>query len=124
VRAKYGPATQILQARRLVEAGVQVVSVSFIGVESGRKEVCGFGGGTWDTHATTPRCLNHLLPQLDHALSTLLIDLRERGLDQDVAVVVWGEFGRAPRLTTPNANRGPGRSHWPAAGLPGSPAAA
>jgi uncharacterized protein (DUF1501 family) len=116
VRAKYGPATQILQARRLVEAGVQVVSVSFIGVEKGRREVCGFGGGTWDTHGNNFKCLDHLLPQLDHAISTLLVDLKERGLDQDVATVVWGEFGRAPKLT-PNPNRTPGRGHWPAAGF-------
>ncbi len=116
-RARYGPATQILQARRLVEAGVQVVSVSFIGVEQGRREVCGFGGGTWDTHGNNFPCLNHLLPQLDRAVSALLVDLRDRGLDRDVTVVVWGEFGRAPRMTTPNAARTPGRGHWPAAGF-------
>lgn len=116
VKTKYGPATQMLQARRLVEAGVKVVSLSFLGVEKGRREACGFGGGTWDTHGNNFKCLGHLLPQFDHALTALVTDLRERGLDQDVAVVCWGEFGRAPKLT-PNPNRTPGRNHWPQAGF-------
>jgi len=116
VRARYGPATQLLQARRLVEAGVKVVSVSFIGVEKGRKEVCPFGGGTWDTHGNLGKCLGHLLPQFDHAVHALATDLRERGLDRDVAVVFWGEMGREP-LITPNPGRTPGRGHWPQAGF-------
>jgi uncharacterized protein (DUF1501 family) len=115
-RARYGPATQLLQARRLVEAGVQVVSVSFVGVEKGRKEVCGFGGGTWDTHGNLDKCLGHLLPQLDRAVHALATDLRERGLEKDVAVVFWGEMGREPRIT-PNPGRTPGRGHWPQAGF-------
>ena len=53
VKTKYGPATQMLQARRLVEAGVKVVSLSFLGVEKGRREACGFGGGAWTRTATT-----------------------------------------------------------------------
>lgn len=116
VRKLYGTATQLLQARRLVEAGVKVVSVSFVGVEHGRKEACGFGGGTWDTHGNLPKCLGHLLPQLDRAVFALATDLRERGLDKDVAVVFWGEMGREPRLT-PNPPRTPGRGHWPQAGF-------
>lgn len=117
-RAKYGPATQLLQARRLVEAGVRVVSVSFIGAERGRREACPFGGGTWDTHGNNFSCLGHLLPQFDHALTALVTDLRERGLDRDVTVVCWGEFGRAPKLTpNGNGNRTPGRGHWPRAGF-------
>jgi hypothetical protein len=116
MKTRYGPATQMLQARRLVEAGVKVVSLSFIGVEKGRREACGFGGGTWDTHGNTYKCLGHLLPQFDHALTALLGDLRDRGLDREVAVVCWGEFGRAPRLT-PNPGRTPGRNHWPQAGF-------
>ena len=115
-RALYGPATQLLQARRLVEAGVQVVSVSFVGADKGRKEACGFGGGTWDTHGNIGKCLGHLLPQLDQAVYALATDLRDRGLDRDVAVVFWGEMGREPRLT-PNAGRTPGRGHWPQAGF-------
>jgi uncharacterized protein (DUF1501 family) len=49
---------------------------------------------------------------LDHSLHALLTDLRERGLDQDVAVVVWGEMGRTPRI-----NEGPGRGHWSQSGF-------
>ncbi|MGE3808434.1 MAG: DUF1501 domain-containing protein [Gemmataceae bacterium] len=115
-RDKYGPATQLLQARRLVEAGVSVVSVSFVGVEKGRKAVCGFGGGTWDTHGNLDKCLGHLVPQLDHAVHALATDLSERGLEKDVAVVFWGEMGRSPHVT-PNPNRTPGRGHWPQAGF-------
>src|SRR5205085_4159447 len=92
VRARYGPATQLLQARRLVEAGVKVVSVSFVGAEDGRKAVCPFGGGTWDTHGNLDKCLGHLLPQLDLAVHALATDLADRGLDKDVAVVFWGEM--------------------------------
>lgn len=116
VRNLYGPATQLLQARRLVEAGVKVVSVSFVGVDEGRKEACGFGGGTWDTHGNIGKCLGHLLPQFDRAVYALATDLQERGLDKDVAVVFWGEMGREPRLT-PNPPRKPGRGHWPQAGF-------
>jgi hypothetical protein len=116
IRRLYGPATQLLQARRLVEAGVKVVSVSFVGVEKGRKEVCGFGGGTWDTHGNLDRCMGHLLPQLDHAVHALATDLHDRGLDREVAVVFWGEMGREP-LITPNPGRTPGRGHWPQAGF-------
>jgi Protein of unknown function (DUF1501) len=115
-RRLYGPATQMLQARRLVEAGVKVVSVSFVGVAKGRKQVCPFGGGTWDTHGNLDRCLGHLLPQLDQAVHALATDLHERGLDREVAVVLWGEMGRAPRIT-PNPGRTPGRGHWPQAGF-------
>lgn len=116
VRSLYGPATQLLQARRLVEAGVKVVSVSFVGVEQGRKEACGFGGGTWDTHGNLGKCMGHLLPQFDRAVHALATDLHERGLDRDVAVVFWGEMGREP-LITPNPGRAPGRGHWPQAGF-------
>lgn len=116
IRAKYGAATQLLQARRLVEAGVKVVSLTFVGVEKGRKEACGFGGGTWDTHGNTYKCLGHLLPQLDEAIYALVTDLAERGLDKHVGVVAWGEFGRSPRIT-PNLPRTPGRNHWPQAGF-------
>jgi hypothetical protein len=111
VRTRYGPATHLLQARRLVEAGVKVVSVSFVGAEDGRKAVCPFGGGTWDTHGNLDTCLGHLLPQFDHALHALATDLADRGLDRDVAVVLWGEMGRAPMIT-PNPGRTPGRDHW------------
>lgn len=116
IRRRYGSATQLLQARRLVEAGVKVVSVSFIGADQGRKEACGYGGGTWDTHGNLEKCMGFLLPQFDQALYALITDLDERGLINDVAVVVWGEMGREPKIT-PNPGRAPGRGHWPQAGF-------
>lgn len=115
VKERYGPATQLLQARRLVEAGVKVVTLTFIGTEEGRKP-CGFGGGTWDTHGDTYKCLGSLMPQLDRALYALVTDLHERGLDKDVAVVVWGEFGRTPKISD-YPPRAPGRGHWSEAGF-------
>ena len=51
------------------------------------------------------------LPQLDQGFHALVTDLHERGLEKDVAVVLWGEFGRSPRIS-----RGDGRDHWPEAG--------
>jgi uncharacterized protein (DUF1501 family) len=75
-------------------------------------------GGDWDTHAgddqrreTNFDNLRRKLPVYDQAVYALVSDLYARGLDKDVAVVVWGEFGRTPRI-----NRTGGRDHWPAAG--------
>jgi hypothetical protein len=82
-----------LMARRLVEAGVRVVTISF---------------GRWDTHGQNFRSCRTRIPKLDMALSTLVTDLHLRGLDKDVSVVVWGEFGRTPRI-----NKDAGRDHWP-----------
>ncbi len=82
-----------LAARRLVEAGARVVTLGF---------------SRWDYHSNNFGQLREDLPLLDSALSALLSDLRERGLDQDVAVVVWGEFGRTPVI-----NPKGGRDHWP-----------
>ncbi len=81
-----------LLARRLVEAGVRVVTFSW---------------GGWDTHTQNFTSLRRQLPQLDTALSALLQDLADRGLDQNVTVVMWGEFGRTPRV-----NNSAGRDHW------------
>lgn len=106
IRARYGfgePANmldggpcwndQFLMARRLVEAGARVVTVGF---------------GRWDNHSQNfPRCRVQL-PKLDVALSALIEDLHMRGLDKDVTVIAWGEFGRSPTI---NANGG--REHWP-----------
>ncbi|MCA9029953.1 MAG: DUF1501 domain-containing protein [Planctomycetaceae bacterium] len=90
-------ATRFLMARRLVEAGVRCVTVSF---------------GAWDWHANREGPIDQLsrkyLPVFDHALSTFLQDLDERGLLERTAVVVWGEFGRTPRI-----NPKGGRDHWP-----------
>jgi hypothetical protein len=93
VRARYGRATQFLTARRLVEAGVGCVTLAI---------------GGWDTHGNNFRTLRRQLPEVDAALTTLIDDLYQRGLDQDVVVVMWGEFGRTPRI-----NAAAGRDHWP-----------
>src|SRR5262249_49445394 len=114
-RRLYGPATELLQARRLVEAGVKVVSVSFVGGGEGRAPV-NFGGGTWDTHGDSEKCMGVLLPQLDYAVHALATDLHQRGLDKDVAVVFWGEMGRTPIISA-YPPRTPGRGHWPEAGF-------
>jgi len=106
VRERYGPATRLLLALRLVQAGVSVVTVSLAGTV--------VPGGDWDTHAgddqrreTNFDNLRRKLPIYDQAITTLISDLYDRGLDRDVAVVVWGEFGRTPRI-----NRTGGRDHW------------
>jgi hypothetical protein len=83
-------------ARRLVEAGARVVSLNFT---------------RWDWHG--PDGKNFVqgrkdMPLLDQAVTALVTDLHERGLDKDVSVVVWGEFGRTPRI-----NKDASRDHWP-----------
>ncbi|MGE3808058.1 MAG: DUF1501 domain-containing protein [Gemmataceae bacterium] len=82
-------------ARRLVEAGVSCVTLS--------------GHGDWDTHENNFTVMRRLMPQLDQAVHALVTDLCERGLDKDVALVVWSEFGRTPKI-----NNKAGRDHWPA----------
>jgi uncharacterized protein (DUF1501 family) len=82
-----------LLARRLVEAGVTFVTV----VERG-----------WDHHGQLFAGCRRQLPPLDAALASLVEDLHERGLHERVLVVVWGEFGRTPRV-----NGQGGRDHWP-----------
>ncbi|MBY0524251.1 MAG: DUF1501 domain-containing protein [Gemmataceae bacterium] len=99
VRQSYGANTQLLLARRLLEAGVSVVTVGFTRSPG------------WDTHQNNFATMRKLLPELDAALATLLTDMRDRGLSSDVSVLVWGEFGRSP-LISPEA----GRDHWPEAG--------
>ncbi|QDU93350.1 DUF1501 domain-containing protein [Lignipirellula cremea] len=84
---------RFLRARRLIEAGVRCVSMTW---------------GGWDTHANNFDTLRTQLPALDRGLSALLGDLEDRGMLQDVVVAVWGEFGRTPRI-----NAGAGRDHWP-----------
>ncbi|REJ73325.1 MAG: DUF1501 domain-containing protein [Planctomycetota bacterium] len=87
----------LLAARRLVEAGSRVVTLSF---------------GRWDwhgqPHGTNFDNARDHFPVFDQAVTALLDDLVERGLDQDCSVVVWGEFGRTPRI-----NPKGGRDHWP-----------
>lgn len=83
----------ILMARRLVEAGVRVVTLSY---------------GRWDSHGQNFNLVRDHGGKLDQALGALIDDLEIRGMLQDVAVVVWGEFGRTPRI-----NKDAGRDHWP-----------
>src|SRR5262249_47378532 len=93
--AKYGRGTEFLQARRLVEAGVPFVTIT--PQNHGVPAKC---NGQWDHHDHIFACLRAVLPQLDQSIHALVTDLHERGLEKDVAVVVWGEMGRTPRAGT------------------------
>lgn len=84
---------QFLMARRLVEAGVRCVTLSF---------------GSWDRHHSNFARLPEQLDKFDMGITALVEDLHARGLDQDVSVIAWGEFGRTPRI-----NKDGGRDHWP-----------
>lgn len=86
---------QFLAAVRLVEAGARCVSVGY---------------GRWDYHGDNFGQLKRYLPMLDSALSSMVQDIHSRGLDKDVSVIVWGEFGRTPKI-----NKDGGRDHWPRA---------
>ena len=83
---------QFLIARRLVEAGARCISL---------------GHGFWDTHVGNFAHLRQHLPLFDQGISALVEDIYARSLDRDVTVVVWGEFGRPPRI-----NKNAGRDHW------------
>jgi len=83
----------LLLARRLVEAGVRVVTLSY---------------GRWDSHSKNFDLVRDHGSKLDQCLSALLEDLEQRGMLNDVSVIVWGEFGRTPRI-----NDKAGRDHWP-----------
>jgi hypothetical protein len=86
-----------LIARRLVEAGARCVTLNF---------------GRWDFHSNNfSEFKNTHAPLFDQGLSALVEDLHDRGLDQDVSVVAWGEFGRTPII-----NKDAGRDHWPQVG--------
>ena len=84
---------QFLLARRLVEAGVRVVTVSY---------------SFWDWHGSNFRIAKENLPDFDQAITALVQDLHDRGMADDVSVLAWGEFGRTPRI-----NKNGGRDHWP-----------
>jgi hypothetical protein len=83
----------LLLARRLVEAGVRVVTLSY---------------GRWDSHGKNFDLVRDHGPKLDQGLTALVDDLELRGMLDDVTVIAWGEFGRTPRI-----NQGAGRDHWP-----------
>ncbi len=84
---------QFLVARRLIEAGVRCVTLGY---------------GFWDWHGGNFSNLKKYLPMLDQALTALVLDLEDRGMLADTSVVVWGEFGRTPKI-----NKDAGRDHWP-----------
>lgn len=88
-----------LLARRLVEAGVTFVTVIDPGV--------GLTNSGWDLHRNLEWGTKTASPRMDQAVTTLIQDLHERGLNKRVLVVVWGEFGRTPKI-----NKDAGRDHW------------
>ncbi len=91
----------LLMARRLVQAGVSLVQVNL-----GNNE-------TWDTHqAMFPVLKNYLLPPTDRAIAALLDDLAADGLLDSTLIVMAGEFGRTPRISTLPGVKLPGRDHW------------
>jgi uncharacterized protein (DUF1501 family) len=106
IRERYGKGTdthqgdgaprinaQFLLARRLVEAGVRCVTLSY---------------SFWDWHGKNFDNARRNLPDFDQAMSALVSDLHDRGLEKDVTVIAWGEFGRTPQI-----NKDGGRDHWP-----------
>lgn len=82
----------LLIARRLIEAGARVVSLSY---------------GRWDSHGKNFDMVRDHGSKLDQCLSALIEDLGQRGMLNDVTIIVWGEFGRTPKI-----NEGGGRDHW------------
>lgn len=84
---------QLLMARRLVEAGVRCVTLSY---------------GRWDSHGQNFALVRDHGAKLDQCLSALIDDLYVRGMLDDVTVIAWGEFGRTPQI-----NKDAGRDHWP-----------
>ncbi len=87
-----GIARQMLMARRLCEAGVGFVTMQY---------------GGWDMHGNIAQSMRSTAPALDHAVSAFVTDIYQRGLDNDILLVISGEFGRTPRV-----NGSMGRDHW------------
>ena len=104
VRDRYGRhmmGQSLLLARRLVEAGVSIVQVNMGPVQY------------WDTHVDNfGRLKNQLLPPFDKGLSALVEDLHASGRLDETLVVVAGEFGRTPKISTMPGQMRPGRDHW------------
>lgn len=93
---RYGRSNEnLLRARRLIQAGVRCITMNA-------------GWGNWDTHPDNFNRLRTMLPKVDQGMSTLIWDLQRLGMLDDVVVVMWGEFGRTPRI-----NNRAGRDHWP-----------
>lgn len=85
-------AQQMLMARRLCEAGVGFVTLQY---------------GGWDMHGNIAQSMRQTSPAVDHAVSAFVRDVTQRGLADDILLVITGEFGRTPRV-----NNGAGRDHW------------
>jgi uncharacterized protein (DUF1501 family) len=104
VRERYGRhafGQSLLLARRLVEAGVPVVQANMGRVQN------------WDNHGNIfPTPKDRLLPPLDQGVAALLDDLETRGLLDETLVVLLGEFGRTPKISTQPGAKSPGRDHW------------
>lgn len=94
LRDRYGKrlGEQLLMARRLCEAGVGFVTLHY---------------GGWDMHGNVAQEMKNTGPALDQAVAAFIEDTANRGLDQDILLVITGEFGRTPRI-----NGGAGRDHW------------
>ncbi len=88
---------KFMLARRLIEAGVRVVSLSL---------------SDFDTHSDNNNRMRHLGPLFDHGFHALIQDLQSRGMLEDTTVLAWGEFGRTPKI-----NEKGGRDHWPNASM-------
>lgn len=118
VRDRYGRHTwgaQCLLARRLVEFGVDLVTVTLAGPLCGRVQ-------SWDDHAVNHHVFNAMRERagyFDQAVTALIEDIYARGLDRRVLIVVMGEFGRTPRISyaadSASGVMQPGRDHWPSA---------
>ncbi|GIW93620.1 MAG: hypothetical protein KatS3mg110_1661 [Pirellulaceae bacterium] len=91
---RYGPGLgqQLLQARRLCEAGCGFVTVHF---------------GGWDMHGSIKQGMDNLGPKVDRAVAALVEDMDQRGLNEKILLVITGEFGRTPKI-----NGSAGRDHW------------
>ena len=119
LRERYGPhrwGQSCLLARRLAEAGVAVINIDATAPNDTTKHF------SWDDHAGAFHldfAQRERLPQMDQALSALVNDLYDRGLNRQVLVIACGEFGRTPRVTYAPTNfsnqPGVGRDHWPQA---------
>ena len=119
LRERYGQhrwGQSCLLARRLAEAGVAVINIDATAPNDTTKHF------SWDDHAGAfhlDYAQRERLPQMDQALSALISDLCDRGLDKQVLVIACGEFGRTPKVTYAPTNfsnqPGVGRDHWPQA---------
>lgn len=96
LRDRYGRNTagqRLLMARRLVEAGVRLVNLTY---------------GSWDMHRSITTTMKRTMPPLDQAFAALIGDLSERGMLDETLVMISSEFGRTPKI-----NKTAGRDHWP-----------